>query len=342
MGYIRSILLQNLDPSSSSYRWSEKALTHTGETMSPKCLALLGTVILSLSFPSTKALRCLIRHAKDQPDETPICCPSGWVTPGACTHLMCASGEGEDCNDEWQMKPCAPNLKCKYEEKERYNFDKGKCVPKKGKDEREEFQTKVPKCKSEHERFQCRCAKDHKSKCVPVTEKKKGWGTRSKFGWCFLENVYDASNPEKYCYGDVMYSRRFGKFFSYQACDSKQKPSDKDPLKAKEAQKKLQEIVDMWIVQEKKIYSRSTSSIRKCYYKCMSCDSVSVTLLTFSSKGACLRFWYQSIKIWRFWKWKSLTSKGLRNMSGLMPFGRKIGNFNKKNCNVFCAISSFG
>jgi len=201
--------------------------------MSPKCLILLGTVILSLSFRSTKALSCPPGHNhKDLPDQTPICCLSGWATSGVCggARANCASGEGEECIDLWRRKECAVSLKCHFEDNKNPDAGHaGKCVPKKGEDEKRKWQTKVPKCKSNLERLQCRCAEDHKSKCVPVPES-KGDSTTSKFGWCFLENMhYDTSKPKTYCYGDVRFSGRFGRFYSHQACDPKQKPSDIDP-----------------------------------------------------------------------------------------------------------------
>merc|ERR1719495_2996115 len=112
----------------------------------------------------------------------------------------------------------------------------GKCVTKKWtKSEEKKWRLKkVPKCKSKNERLQCRCAKDHKSKCEKNKGDRDGDG---KFGWCFLENMWadpmdgpDMKRPYSvYCYRDVLFSRRHGRFYSYMACDPKQKPSNKGP-----------------------------------------------------------------------------------------------------------------
>jgi len=70
---------------------------------------------------------------------------------------------------------------------------------------------------------------ENKCRCDPKQEKdpkQPGQACTKSFqqdshGWCWLENIADASNPTFNCFPDVQYSPRFGRFWSEQACRPK-------------------------------------------------------------------------------------------------------------------------
>jgi len=40
----------------------------------------------------------------------------------------------------------------------------------------------------------------------------------TQYGYCFLDNIQDPSNPSRNCFSDVSYSPADGRFYSFQAC----------------------------------------------------------------------------------------------------------------------------
>jgi hypothetical protein len=78
----------------------------------------------------------------------------------------------------------------------------------------------APVCKSEAEATRCRCATSisgepvgQKSGCTQKTE-----GEETTYGWCFLENIEDPTDPTKNCYTDALWSHTHGRFWSHRAC----------------------------------------------------------------------------------------------------------------------------
>ena len=48
------------------------------------------------------------------------------------------------------------------------------------------------------------------------------------YGWCWLENLYNHTNLATYCYDDVHYDHRHGRFYSIKACNPDEDPKDKE------------------------------------------------------------------------------------------------------------------
>jgi len=89
---------------------------------------------------------------------------------------------------------------------------------------------KIQKCRTKPQEEQCRCV--NKSNCRPPIEgspfENDDYFDLPDLGWCFLENIFDPSEPSSYCFDDVIFSRRHGRFYSSKACDPNQKPLDKE------------------------------------------------------------------------------------------------------------------
>ena len=54
------------------------------------------------------------------------------------------------------------------------------------------------------------------------------YGGGPDYGWCWLENLYDQREPSSYCFDDVYYSRRHGRFHSRKACNPDEEPLEKE------------------------------------------------------------------------------------------------------------------
>jgi len=91
----------------------------------------------------------------------------------------------------------------------------------------------ITKCGAKPEEQQCRCV-DASNCRPPIPTDGQGVVTFNDYdglpdlGWCFLENIFDQNEPSSYCYDDVQFSRRHGRFYSSKACDPDQKPLDKE------------------------------------------------------------------------------------------------------------------
>ena len=48
------------------------------------------------------------------------------------------------------------------------------------------------------------------------------------YGWCWLDNLYSRTNLASYCYDDVHYDHRHGRFYSSKACNPDEDPKDKE------------------------------------------------------------------------------------------------------------------
>jgi len=89
----------------------------------------------------------------------------------------------------------------------------------------------IQKCKAKAEEEQCRCADvvNCKASGGPDPEAPAVFSLAPPdHGWCFLENIYDEREPSSYCFDDVSFSKRHGRFWSSKACDPNEKPLDKE------------------------------------------------------------------------------------------------------------------
>jgi len=88
----------------------------------------------------------------------------------------------------------------------------------------------IRKCQAKAEEEQCRCADvvNCKSDGGPEGPAARGPDGLPDLGWCFLENIYDQREPSSYCFDDVSFSKRHGRFWSSKACNPEEKPLDKE------------------------------------------------------------------------------------------------------------------
>lgn len=145
---------------------------------------------------------------------------------------VAVDGKWADCNDacpsDGEDYPC--------EESSLFNLD-GTCVEAsieaKYAEEKPSFAFRIeagaavaepaPVCKNAIEASRCRCATSvsgepvgQKAGCTQTTDAAEG--SLPSYGWCFLENIEDPSDPTKNCFADALWSHTHGRFWSHRAC----------------------------------------------------------------------------------------------------------------------------